>query len=125
MKVAVPVWKNNISPVLDAAKTIRIYEIDESGIKILGEINFKNNEYDAALIIAENAEVLVCGALSDVLEARLNALGVKVHPWVMGEIEDIVKCYSVGGISSKEHSMPGCRRRRYKFCAGRKKFNLE
>jgi predicted Fe-Mo cluster-binding NifX family protein len=118
MKVAVPVWENNISPVLDAAKTIRIYEIDESGVNILREINFGNDQRDVALMISENAEVLICGALSDSLEARLNALGVKVHPWVMGGIEDIIKCYSAGLISFKENSMPGCRRRRFKHCTG-------
>ena len=120
MRVAVPIWENKISPVLDTAEKIRIYEIEDGVMVPKEELIMKSHVDDIALFIADRANVIICGAVSGNLDARLKDLGVKVHSWIMGEIDYILNCYVNGNINRKEHSMPGCRRNRYKCCAGRK-----
>ena len=125
MRIAVPVWENKISPVLDTAEIIRVYDFENGIIAPREEFSIRSHGESAAYIIAEKADVVICGALSSILNARLTSLGVRVHSWIMGGIEDILNCYIGGSIAKKENSMPGCRRNRYKCCAGRKRFDAK
>ncbi|MHB9029690.1 MAG: hypothetical protein ACYC9O_13065, partial [Candidatus Latescibacterota bacterium] len=85
------------------------------------EIGIRVGEADLAGFIAARAEAIICGALSHQLEQQLSALGVTVHPWVMGEAGRLIECYAAGNIHDREFSMPGCRGRGRGGCGMRRR----
>jgi len=117
MRIAIPVWENKISPVLDAAEKISIYRVENSRSEKIDEIFIGSQRMNLAALIKENADVIICGALSSDLRTELVISGIKIHSWIMGEITEILQNYITGNITSMEFSMPGCRRRRFKCCA--------
>lgn len=112
MKIALPVWDSQISPVLDTAQHIRIYDAGASdGVSALGDYPLPQEPAKKAEFIAANSDVLICGALSRQMEHELAVRGVTVHSWIMGNIETVADEYAAGNIRDIEYSMPGCRGR--------------
>ena len=115
MNVAVPVWNEMVSPVLDTSATLRVVAV-ENGIPVTEKlIDLPPDVKGKVECIANHADVLICGALSCFLESELNAHGIRVHPWVMGMCDAIFHSYVHGNIADYEYSMPGCRRHRHKW----------
>jgi predicted Fe-Mo cluster-binding NifX family protein len=109
MRIAIPVWNGYISPVLDTARRLNIYDITDRFPSLREEIEIRAGESDLAGFIAARADAIICGAISRQLEQQLLALGVRLHPWVMGETGRLIECYAEGNIRDREFSMPGCR----------------
>jgi predicted Fe-Mo cluster-binding NifX family protein len=57
-------------------------------------------------------EVLVCGAISDRLEAGVVRAGIRVVSQICGPVEAVVAAYRTGTLNSPEFRMPGCCGRR-------------
>ena len=112
MTVAAPVWNDMISPVLDTARMLRVYEVSDGMPGGYTEYPLPDGAARKAEVIAGHASVLICGALSGELAEGLRARGVNVHPWIMGEAAVVIAGFAVGNIHLFEYSMPGCHRRR-------------
>ena len=121
MRIAIPVWNGQISPVLDSAQRLCIYEVSDCIPTLREEIGISIGESELAEFIATRADAIICGALSLQLEQHLLALGVTVHPWVMGDAGRLIECYAAGNIHDREFSMPGCRGRGSGRCGRRKR----
>lgn len=111
MRIALPVWAGRVSPVFDVAQ--RILVIDVVG----GEAAFSENHIvrgpDRAGLLAEvGVDVLICAAISDDLETRLVASGFEVVTEIRGEINDVIRAYVDGSLTSARFVMPGSHRRR-------------
>ncbi len=116
MTVAFPVWDNMISPVMDTAVNLRIVTFENGGCVSDRTVSLPRNIHDMAACIAEQADTLICGAVSCYLEQEILARGVKVHPWVMGSCDTILNSLENGTIEQHEYSMPGCGRRGRRRC---------
>ena len=116
MRIAVPVWGSQISPVLDSAETLKVYDIVDGRFTVRDNIQLIGSGIEKARAMAEIADILICGALSNEMEECLAALGLRVHPWAMGECDSIIENYLHGKIGDCEYSMPGCRRGRHRRC---------
>ena len=114
MKIAVPVWENRVSPVLDTADRIRIFEASEGTIVSNREVFIGGKTlFEVAHDICDNADVLICAALSRSLESCLLSAGLEIHPWFMGDAERLVEMFAEGSVPGPEYFMPGCRGNRY------------
>lgn len=111
MTIAMPVWQEKISPVLDTARVLRIYEVLEGVPVVRGDIALDGSFDGLVKTVAASSGILICGALSRMLEQRLTTLGVAVHPWVMGDCDHIAACFLAGALNDRKHAMPGCHRR--------------
>jgi len=117
MKVAMPLWDGMISPVLDSARKLCVFTVEDRSIKGNEEFILPDDVIQKITVILNRADVLICGALSCRMEQELVARGMKVHPWVMGDSEVIAAEFARGRIADFEYSMPGCRRgRRHGRC---------
>jgi len=119
MTIAVPVWNENVSPVLDTAEQLRVFTIENG--RIVDHRDFPlgiSSTREKSRIIADNAEMLVCGALSAGLAMMLEETGIAVYPWVMGNAEQLVATCAGGCFPGQESVMPGCREWRHR---GRKR----
>ena len=113
MRIAIPDCNSSVSPVLDTAGRLVIVEVENGEVKSKHEILLAGTgPREKARTIAENADMLVCGAISRMMCSYLVSLGVQVHPWTMGNIEHIINIVTSGDIPGPEYMMPGCRRNR-------------
>ena len=120
MKIAVPVRYRKVSPVLDTAERLEVFNVMEGRVGSCEEIHIGNRGIqEKARIIADNARMLICGALSNQMAYYLAAVGLEVYPWIMGDVDRLIGIFAVGNLPGPEFSMPGCKGRdqkgKYRF----------
>ena len=117
MTVALPIWQDRISPVLDYAGRFLVVEFQghrESGRRevLIGD---SHPETLAAGLGELGAQVLVCGAISQPLERRLRRSGLRLVSNVCGEVNAVLQALLGGTLDHPEFAMPGCwGKRRYR-----------
>ena len=122
MKVAIPVWNGNVSPVLDTAEKLAVFDINGGKVISRDEVSTKGKGiHEKARIMAENAKILLCGAISVQMASYLSSYGLEVYPWIMGNAEQLIEMVIAGNVPGPEYSMPGCRRRHCGHRIGRKR----
>ncbi len=112
MKIAIPVWQDNISNVFDFADKLWLAEIDGQTEKNRTEIALPN---EPALQRADrlkelDIDVLICGAISKYLAFLVMSTGIKVIPFVSGKIDEVLSAHINGRLSDPRFLMPGCLR---------------
>jgi len=118
MKIAVAVWKNRISPLLDSASMLLIAKI-ESGSIISRRYETFQSEVLSSKAIRINTmrvKVVICGAVSHFLANMIEAYGIRIIPFVAGDINQVIDAYLKGNLSAAKFQMPGCgfkRQRRF------------
>lgn len=124
MKTAFSVWGHRIAPVFDTARQVRL--VESEGARITAE-----NEYllpgDAVpqkvkWLAGQGVGTLVCGAVSRPLQEQLAASGIRVVPFVAGDLRRVIQALLDGSLKGSAFMMPGCcgrRRARGRCCAKR------
>ncbi len=102
---------SRIAPVFDVARPLRLVEAE--GDRIVGESDaeFADDvpERRAAQLLALGVSAVVCGAMSRPMHAALVARGLRVIPFVTGDLRDVVQAWSSGAVTRPAFAMPGCR----------------
>ena len=114
MKTAFSVWEQRIAPVFDTSRQIHLVESD--GTRITAEkahaISGKDVMQKVAWLADQGVATLVCGAVSRPLQEQLSAAGIKVVPFVAGELRQVIQASFDGSILGSAFTMPGCCGRR-------------
>lgn len=110
MKVAVPVWQDNVSTVLDFANKLLLVELDNDVEIGRNEIVLPEQSVPerAAKLRQLGVNVIICGAVSKPLACTLSSSGIDVLPFVTGSTEQILTAYKTGNLSLPEYALPGC-----------------
>jgi len=112
MRVAIPIWDGRVSPVFDVAKTIRVFDVGgEKNQPIEFETHMLNVSRSATVLVDLGVDVLVCSAVSSMLEASLRAAGIEVISDVCGSPDDIIMALAVGDTALNGFRAPGSRPR--------------
>ena len=110
MRVAVSVWGDRVSPVLDTASTIRVAEIGEGKLRE-GCIDVRLDDMEfcrrCSRICGMGIDVIICGAVSKTMATMLEAAGVKVVSGISGNCDRIMDAYLDGTLFSSRFRMPG------------------
>jgi len=109
MTIAVPVWDGRVAPVLDVARRLLVVEFGRGGEPERAELSITAVEPQERVsqIAGRKVSVLICGALSRVLESMLTAAGIEVVPYVCGPVEDVLQAYRDGRLQTEAFLMPG------------------
>jgi len=116
MRVAVPIHNGRVSPVFDTAQHILIVDVE-------GEKEAARAECDVAslslwkrakLLSEQDVSSLICGAISVPAINLVTAHGVALVHNVAGDVDEVLRAYAGGTLSSPEFMMPGCCGRRGK-----------
>lgn len=119
MKVAISTWNGRISPVFDVARTLLVLEIGEEGIAERREQSLGDGPAGRIERIADaGVQVLLCGAISQPLAGMLAARGVRVVPFISGDVEEVIRAYLAGALDCPRFAMPGCGGRRMRLRGG-------
>jgi len=119
MKIAIAHWQDRISPVFDVSDRLCLIQIERQR-----EVSRENvalrirDPFGRAKEVAGlGAKVLLCGAISDVLEKAILATDVQVIGFLCGNLDAIIPAFLQGRLNDGLFFMPGwCRQRqRHRF----------
>jgi len=114
MKTAFSVWEHRIAPVFDTARQIHLVESD--GTRITAEkahvISGEDVPQKVAWLADQGVATLVCGAVSRPLQQQLASVGIKVVPFVAGDLRQVIQASLDGSLNGAAFAMPGCCGRR-------------
>ncbi|MFC1883787.1 NifB/NifX family molybdenum-iron cluster-binding protein [Thermodesulfobacteriota bacterium] len=110
MKIAIPVWEGKISPVLDTASRLVIFNVENKNATLKGETHLQGIDFirKCSRIKEMRVDLLICGAVSRHFGLMLANTGVKVIPWIAGSAEEVLDAYINGNLFSPRYIMPGC-----------------
>lgn len=110
MNIAMTVWGDRISPVLDCARELLIVEVDRGEI-----LNRRREVFDLAFLApimrflrCQEVRALICGAVSQEPASLIESSGIELIPFLSGDVEKILRSY-LRGESMSAFVMPGCR----------------
>ncbi|MBN1852031.1 MAG: NifB/NifX family molybdenum-iron cluster-binding protein [Pirellulales bacterium] len=114
MKIAIPDWQGRVSPVFDVAEQVLLVDLDnpENGSRRIERLGSTAPHERVRRLTELGVDVLLCGAISWLLEALLAAKGIRVIPLVCGNVEEVVRAFRDGALGKEEYIMPGCCRKR-------------
>ena len=121
MKIALPIWNGRISPLFDTARDLLVIEAQD-GMEIARSRQALDGSLlpqRAARLAERRVEVLLCGAISRPMAGMLAASGIKVVPFVAGDVEEVVAAYLAGRFQEQRFAMPGCCGRGFRFRGSR------
>jgi predicted Fe-Mo cluster-binding NifX family protein len=113
MKAAFASWNNRIAPVFDVARQVSVVE-SRAGRPVgeVQEVQLDDLPVNKVLRLAElGVGTLVCGAISRPLHELVAGHGIRVIPFVAGELREVVQAWFSGDLAGGAFAMPGCCRR--------------
>ena len=115
MRIAVPIWNDKVSPVLDAATRLLIVDVEDKKETSRFEVHLNERDLLRRCFRIRDMEVdiLICGAVSQPLLSMLTASDIDIIPEIAGQTEDILTAYLKGGLFQPRFLMPGCKRNCY------------
>ncbi len=116
MRIAIPIWEDKISPVLDTASRLLIVEIEDRNVASRFEIYLDEQDLSRRCFRIRGMEVdiLICGAISQHFARMLLGSGIDLIPEISGQTEEVLKAYLQGDLFNSRFLMPGCKRNRFK-----------
>ena len=113
-RVAVTIWGERVSPLLDVARQALLLELENGRVVVQRKLSLPNGSGEAKLATLRRHGVttLLCGAVSQEMATRARSLGLELVPFWAGKVEAVVAAYLAGQLPSDELAMPGCRTRR-------------
>lgn len=109
MKIAIPVWQDRISPVFDSSRRLLVVDVIDRKISLRNEVDIGGESQERVRRLSElSADLLICGAISEPLAEQVVAAGIRLIPFIAGEVEDILRAYIESRLPSPEFLMPGC-----------------
>lgn len=108
--MAIPIWQDRISPVLDAATRLLVVTRRRGVTAQRREVILGPLDPEAlAQSVAElHVNVVLCAALSEVLRRALCRQGVRVRSHLCGEAEAVLRAFCCHRLAREEFRMPGC-----------------
>ncbi|MFO8165445.1 MAG: NifB/NifX family molybdenum-iron cluster-binding protein [Thermodesulfobacteriota bacterium] len=110
MKIAIPTWNGRISPVFDTASRLLVVEIKEKSEVARFETDISEHFLPGKTMRLTGLEIdtLICGAISRPLAYMITTAGIKLIPWIAGQVEEILEAFLKDNLFDPQYIMPGC-----------------
>jgi len=110
MRIAIPIYNDSVSNVFDFAHRLLLVEIENGKEVNRSEVALESQllPQRASQLKGLEVDVLVCGAISQVLANMVTASGIQLLPYVTGRVNDVLRAYLAGQLVKPEFTMPGC-----------------
>jgi len=110
MKIAIPEYRGRVSPVFDTCQRILVFQIANRGVPIpLGghDWSYLPLPIRANRLRQMGIDVLLCGGISGWLARQIECLGIRLIPWLAGEVHPVLDAFVVGSLPDRRFAMPG------------------
>lgn len=120
--VALTVWEDRISPVFDAAHELMLVSIEKGCISGQQILSFDPDRLSSLLAVLEERKVrcLVCGAISEMPARMIIDSGIRLIPFISGNLGQVLDRIAKGEPIVPVFLMPGCGCPRRDTCPDRK-----
>ncbi len=120
MKTAFAVWNKRIAPVFDVARRVIIVESETAPGATPTTVLLSGDQplQKVRQLTALGADSLVCGAISRALRAALTAGGIRVIPFIAGDVQEVIDAWRGPHFEVDAFAMPGRRRRSHRMTGG-------
>ena len=127
--LAIPVWDDQVSTTFDFARKLLIVAAAGEREVSRKEAVLGDEPVDrkARKIRDLGVQVVLCGAVSQPLARAVLQAGIRIVPYISGQVDDVLGAYLCGRLSEPRFIQPGCRpgaRKRWQhrrgFCGGHK-----
>jgi len=110
MKIAIPTWNGRVSPVFDTASRLLIVEIKEESEVARFETDISEHFLPSKTmrLTGLGIDTLICGAISRPLVYMITTAGIKLIPWISGQVEEVVQAFLTNTLFDPRFIMPGC-----------------
>jgi predicted Fe-Mo cluster-binding NifX family protein len=110
MRLAIPTRNERISPVLDSARLILLVDVDEGmeRSRCIAPLPADSLAGRVSRLKELGVAVLICGGISRTLKQMIEASGIRVYPWTVGPVDDVLDAYREGRLHETRWQMPGC-----------------
>ena len=121
MRIGITVWGNIISPVFDAARTMLVADVHTDGIvnKEKYWLHAGSPVLQVETLRRTGVNVLICGAISEVPANMIEGAGIRLIPFIRGNVEEVLNAYLRQQLPTPDFMMPGCGNRRRRRRRGR------
>jgi predicted Fe-Mo cluster-binding NifX family protein len=109
MKVAIAVWEDRVSSVLDFSQQLSVVELRDGSetSRVQVALSEQNALARLARVRDLGIDVLICGAVSQPLACAFMASGIQLLPYVTGKVNDVLKAYQAGELGLPQFMLPG------------------
>ncbi|NWF91177.1 MAG: hypothetical protein HXY50_17155 [Ignavibacteriaceae bacterium] len=111
MNAALAAWNGRIAPVFDVVGQIRLLRIDSGRVVDEAEEAVEGlTPAEKALRLAKlGVDLLICGAISRPIQVMVEAYGIRVVPFVTGDVPGVIQALVEDRLADAVRAMPGCR----------------
>ena len=108
--IGLSIWSGRIAPVFDVSRVVSVVEVSDGNVvdRRTVEIDTEDPLARAEKIVDLGIGTLVCGAVSRDLALQLASRGVRLVPFVSGEVDEVLGALLAGKLPSHTLAMPGC-----------------
>lgn len=128
MRLAIATTRNRVSPLFDTARQLWVVELQGGAVVFQRHEPFEHDSFPekVAALSRLGVQALVCGGISRDLAGMIESGGIQLHPFVRGDVGQVLEAWRQGALPSDAFRMPGCggrgRRRRRRNRGGRNGF---
>ncbi|HOP62678.1 MAG TPA: hypothetical protein PK358_08880 [Spirochaetota bacterium] len=116
--IAIPVFHERISPLLDEARRFALFEIVDGTIsqKIVITVDLETDAMRICKLKDMGVTAIVCGVVSGYLSRFIVEKGLRHYPWVNGPADEIIQLYIKGELAECHAGMRKCEGKRRAGC---------
>ena len=114
MRIAIAHWTGRVSPVFDVSDRLLLIDIEDGREQRREDIKLtSDNPLERAKELSNlGTEILLCGAISNVMKVTLSGAGIQVFGFLCGDLEAVVGAFISGQLTDARFWMPGVREKR-------------
>jgi predicted Fe-Mo cluster-binding NifX family protein len=99
-----------VSPVFDTASRLVVVEIGKE--REIARFETDISEYflpsKSMRLTGLGIDTLICGAISRPLAAMITTAGIKLIPWIAGQVDEVLQAFLSNTLFDPRFIMPGC-----------------
>lgn len=110
VKLAITVWNQRIAPVFESSGKAVILEFRDNVLLSRSHADIHRNDPSAKarFLRGQGIHELICGAISRDVEDLVREQGIRIHPFIAGNLEEIIQARMDGRLDDGSFRMPGC-----------------
>ncbi len=112
MKIAIPVWGDTVSTVLDFSNLLEVVRLESRHVALRERVPFAEPTIigKASKLKGLGVDLVLCGALSMPMYRMIMASGISVMPFLRGAVDDVLEAYCSNILPDERFKLPGCDR---------------
>jgi len=108
-KIAVPIFQNRVSPVLDTCKYLLIVDTEASAEKVRSTVFLSDMSLTERcnLFCKLHINIVICGGVSEIFANMLEGSHIALINGIAGNIDDVISAFLMDRLYLPEFYMPG------------------